>query len=166
MIIFGVDPGTRFTGFGIIRFANNQYHVMDYGVIRPPANAPLEKRYLAIFTSLEHLIEKYKPDSLAVETQFVGKNVQSAIKLGMARGVCLLAAARAKIDVNEYSPTKTKKAVVGRGHASKDQVIKMVQLLLNINQEIKEDAADALAIAICHIHTLSLSTKIQIISGR
>ncbi|MCH9631940.1 MAG: Crossover junction endodeoxyribonuclease RuvC [Chlamydiae bacterium] len=166
MIIIGVDPGTRFTGFGIIEFSNNQYHVIDYGVIRPPTNAPLEKRYLAIFTSLEHLIEKYKPSCLAVETQFVGKNVQSAIKLGMARGVSILAAARAQLEVKEYSPTMTKKAVVGRGHASKEQVIKMIQILLNIDQEIKEDAADALAIALCHIHSLNLNTKIQAIKGR
>ncbi len=166
MIILGIDPGTRFTGFGIIEFINNQHKLLDYGVIRPPYNAPLEKRYLAIFTSIEHLIEKFKPQNLVVETQFVGKNVQSAIKLGMARGVCLLAAARASIDVKEYTPTMTKKSVTGRGHASKKQMQKMVAMLLNIDPEIKEDAADALAIAICHIHTLQLNSKIQTLCGR
>ena len=164
MIIFGVDPGTRFTGFGVIKFTDNQHHVLDYGVIKPPTNAPLEKRYLAIFTSIEHLVQKYKPSLLAIETQFVGKNVQSAIKLGMARGVCLLAAAKAQIGVKEYSPTMTKKAVVGRGHASKEQVQKMIQLLLKLDQEVQEDAADALAIALCHIHSVALQSKLQNLS--
>lgn len=161
MIIIGIDPGTRFTGFGLIHFKDGRYEVIDYGVIQPPLKAPLEKRYLAIFTALEHLIQKYKPSHLAIETQFVDKNVQSAIKLGMARGVCLLAAAKAGIFVSEYSPTMTKKAVVGKGHASKKQMQKMVQLLLNLNSEIKEDAADALALAICHFHSLSLSTSLK-----
>ncbi len=161
MIVFGIDPGTRITGFGIVKLIGNEHHVLDYGVIRPPHNAPLEKRYLAIFTSIEHLIDKFKPASVVIETQFVDKNVQSAIKLGMARGVCILAAARAQIQVAEYSPTLTKKAVVGRGHASKKQVQKMIQLLLNIQEEITEDAADALALCLCHIHTLKYSLQLQ-----
>lgn len=161
MIIIGIDPGTRFTGFGLISFKEGRYDVLDYGVIQPPSKAPLEKRYLAIFTALEHLIQKFNPGYLAIETQYVDKNVQSAIKLGMARGVCLLAAAKAGILVSEYSPTMTKKAVVGKGHASKKQMQKMVQLLLNLEQEVKEDAADALALAICHFHSLNLSTSLK-----
>lgn len=161
MILFGIDPGTRITGFGIVELMGNVYRVLDYGVIRPPEKASLEKRYLAIFTSIEHLIQKYRPDNVVIETQFVDKNVQSAIKLGMARGVCILAAAKAGIDVKEYTPTMTKKAVVGRGHASKRQMQKMVQLLLNISEEIKEDAADALALAICHFHSLKLEHLIK-----
>lgn len=153
MIIIGVDPGTRMTGFGIIEHVNNSYRVLDFGVIQPPLKAPLEKRYLAIFLALEHLMEKYKPVCLAVETQYVDKNVQSAIKLGMARGVAILAAAKAGLEVNEYSPSMAKKAVVGKGGASKKQMQKMIQLLLNLDQEIKEDAADALALAICHLHS-------------
>ncbi len=156
MIILGVDPGTRITGFGIIRSQNSQIQVLDYGTIRPPANAPLAKRYLAIFEALCHLIAKYQPQGLAVETQFVQKNVQSALKLGMARGACLIAAAQADIEVFEYAPTRAKKSVVGKGHASKSQMQKMIRLLLNITEEVQEDAADALAIALCHHHSLSL----------
>lgn len=156
MIVIGVDPGTRFTGFGIIQLVNNTHKVLDFGVITPPSKAPLEKRYLAIFLALEHLIDKYKPISLAVETQYVDKNVQSAIKLGMARGVCVLAGAKADLQISEYSPTMTKKAVVGNGHASKKQMQKMIQLLLNIKEDLKEDAADALALALCHLHSRHL----------
>lgn len=166
MIVFGIDPGTRITGFGIIKFVNNEHHVLDYGIIRPPHNASLEKRYLAIFTSIEHLIDKFKPACIVIETQFVDKNVQSAIKLGMARGVCILAAARAQIEVKEYSPTMTKKAVVGRGHASKRQIQKMIQLLLNIQEEIKEDAADALALSLCHIHSIKYPLQLHNITRK
>lgn len=166
MIVFGVDPGTLKTGFGVIEFLNSQYRLLDFGTICPPAKAPLEQRYLVIFSAIEYLITKHKPHSLAVETQFVDKNVQSAIKLGMARGVCLLAAARANIHVKEYTPTMTKKATVGKGHASKQQVQYMISRMLNISQEIEEDAADALALALCHLHTLQANSKIQALMGR
>lgn len=126
---------------------------MDFGCIRPPYNYDLHKRYLIIFNALEELIFKYAPTAMAVETQFVNKNVQSAIKLGMARGVSIIAAARNNIPIYEYAPKKAKLAVVGNGKASKQQVQKMVQVLLNLkNITLPEDAADALAIALCHSH--------------
>ncbi len=162
MIVIGIDPGTRITGFGIVEVLNNQYQVLDYGVICPPVKAPLEKRYLAIHTALRHLLQTFKPQHLAIETQFVDKNVQSAIKLGMARGVCILAAAQEQIDVHEYTPTTTKKAVVGKGHASKRQVQKMIQLLLGMEKEVCEDTADALAIAICHHHALKFKASLTL----
>lgn len=153
MIIIGVDPGTQITGFGLIEWKNNRSRLIDYGAIKPPAKEPLEKRYYTIFKELDLLIEKYQPDILSVETQFVNKNVQSAIKLGMARGACLIAAAKHGVQVKEYAPTVAKKAVVGKGHASKLQVQKMVQVLLGLNKNLIEDISDALALALCHAHS-------------
>lgn len=152
-IIMGIDPGTRVTGFGILKRENGFLYPLDFGCIRPPYNYDLHKRYLIIFNAIEELIFKYAPTAMAVETQFVNKNVQSAIKLGMARGVSIIAAARNNIPIYEYAPKKAKLAIVGNGKASKHQVQKMVQMHLNLkNITLPEDAADALAIAICHSH--------------
>lgn len=152
-IILGIDPGTRITGYGIIKVAYPRIEPIDFGCIRPPASLSSSDRYLAIFNGIDHLLELYAPDAVAVETQFVKKNIQSAMKLGMARAVAILAASRRKIPVYEYAPTKAKLAVVGHGNASKEQVQRMVQCLLSLSQVPEpEDAADALAIAICHSH--------------
>lgn len=150
-IILGVDPGTIVTGYGIIHVKTPGYQAIDYGCIRPPANLKLSERYLIIFNGLEELITRFQPDVLVVETQYVKKNVQSAIKLGMARGIAIIAAKRKGLPVYEYAPMRAKKAVVGNGRASKQQVQGMVQRLLNLNSSIiPEDASDALALAICH----------------
>jgi crossover junction endodeoxyribonuclease RuvC len=152
-IILGVDPGTRVSGYGIIGVQNNRYELIDYGCIRPPAEALLSERYLIIFESLEELIDSYHPDAVVVETQYIQKNVQSAMKLGMARGVAMIAAKKKRIPVFGYAPTEAKRAVTGNGRASKHQVQGMVQRLLNLESPPHpEDAADALAIAICHAH--------------
>lgn len=154
-IILGVDPGTQVSGYGVITLKGNQYVPVDFGCIRPPAKYKLSDRYLIIFESLEELIEKYKPTALAVETQFVQKNIQSAIKLGMARGVMIVAAKKKNIPIFEYAPTQAKKAVVGNGSASKYQVQSMVQYLLKLSSPPQPlDAADALALAICHAHAM------------
>lgn len=151
MLIIGVDPGTVVTGYGIIRVEGNRYVAVDYGCIRPPAKENLTARYLVIYNALCELLDKHKPGALAVETQYVQKNVQSAIKLGMARGIIVLAAALRGIPVFEYAPSKAKLAVVGRGSASKEQVRGMIQRLLNLSEPPHpDDAADALALAICH----------------
>lgn len=151
MIIIGIDPGTRVTGYGIIEVQGTVYRVLDYGCVRPPANAKLSDRYLILFNAIEELLQQYSPDALAVETQYVDKNVQSAIKLGMARGVAIIAAKRRGLSVFEYTPSKAKSAVVGNGKASKQQVQGMVKLLLQLqDQPMPEDAADALALALCH----------------
>ena len=151
MIIIGIDPGTQITGYGIICVENGNYSAVDYGCIRPPASLKLTDRYLVIFNSVEQLLEKYNPSVLVVETQFVKKNVQSAIKLGMARGIVIVAAKRRGLSIYEYAPTKAKRAVVGNGRASKEQVQAMVKLLLNLREvPTPEDAADALSLAICH----------------
>lgn len=154
-IILGVDPGTRITGYGLIRVLSHGYEPIDFGTIRPSPKLTQAERYLIIFEGIIHLIEKHAAEAVAVESQFVYKNVQSAMKLGMARGAVLLAAAKKGIEVVEYVPKKAKLAVVGNGGASKIQVQKMTQVLLNLSQVPEpEDAADALALAICHAHNL------------
>lgn len=158
MIIFGIDPGTKVTGYGIIRVENSSYRAVDYGCIRPPANLKLSDRYLIIFNGLEELLNKYPPDALVVETQYVDKNVQSAIKLGMARGIAIIAAKRKGVPVFEYAPTKAKQAVTGNGSSSKPHVQKMVQMLLSLAElPFPEDAADALALAVCHANSMRFS---------
>ncbi len=150
-IIMGVDPGTRTSGYGLISLQEREYVPIDYGCIRPPVHFKLSERYLVIFDSIEALIEQYNPTALVVETQFVHRNVQSAIKLGMARGIIMIAAKRRGLPVFEYAPTEAKRAVVGNGKASKFQVQGMVQRLLKLAALPQpEDAADALALAICH----------------
>lgn len=155
-VILGIDPGTVVTGFGIIRLQDltHGYEALDYGCIRPPAHFKLSDRYLIIYNGIEELIDRYQPACLVVETQFVDKNVQSAMKLGMARGIAIIAAKKKSLPVYEYSPAKAKLAVVGTGKASKFQVQGMIQRLLNLAAVPEpEDAADALALAICHAQT-------------
>lgn len=150
-MILGVDPGTHITGYGVIAKGQGKWKAIDYGCIKPPKSMKLSERYLEIHYGIDQLIETYAPEVLVVETQFVHKNVQSAIKLGMARGVILLSALRKGVKVVEYAPAKAKKAVVGRGNATKAQVQSMTQRLLEL-EEIPEpeDAADALMLALCH----------------
>ncbi len=151
MIIIGIDPGTRITGYGILLCQEGRCKVVDFGCIKPPINAKISDRYLIIFEAVDQLLERYQPEVLVVETQFVKENVQSAIKLGMARGVVLIAAKRRGIPVVEYAPTQAKRAVVGNGRASKSQVQHMVMHLLELDSLPEpEDAADALSLALCH----------------
>lgn len=151
-IILGIDPGTRITGYGLVQ---GEKKVLDYGCIRPPLKLSVHERYLFIFNAIEYLINHFNPTALAIETQFVYKNPQSAMKIGMARGVAILAATRRQIPVFEYTPKKAKLAACGNGAASKQQVQKMIQLLLGLPSPPEpEDAADALALALCHAHTL------------
>lgn len=161
MIVIGVDPGTQVTGFGIIGVEGvRQYVALDYGCIRPPPSMKLSDRYHTIYKGMLALLERYHPDALAVETQYVSRNPQSALKLGMARGVIVIAAKEKMIPVYEYTPSKAKKAVVGHGKASKQQVQGMMQMLLNLPHTPEpEDAADALALALCHIQASQSSWK-------
>jgi crossover junction endodeoxyribonuclease RuvC len=162
-IILGIDPGTRITGYGIIKAQDLSLVPLDFGCIRPPPRLDNPERYLALFNGLEKLLDLYPPDAVAVETQFVYKNVQSALKLGMARGVVLIAAARRGIPVFEYAPKKAKLAVVGNGSASKEQVQRMVQLLLRLPiLPEPEDAADALALAVCHANSMAFNEKVSV----
>ena len=150
-IIIGVDPGTRITGYGIIVSKEQKHSVIDYGCIRPPAKLELSDRYHIIYKGIKNLLDLHAPVALAVETQYVKKNIQSALKLGMVRGVIIIAAKEYGIPIFEYAPTKAKLAVVGTGQASKEQVQSMVKMLLNLSKiPTPEDAADALSLAICH----------------
>jgi crossover junction endodeoxyribonuclease RuvC len=151
-LILGIDPGTRVSGYGLLEVNGRNYAAIDYGCIRPPSSFKLSERYLVIFRGVDELIEKYRPHAVVVETQYVNKNAQSAIKLGMARGAVLIAAKNRGLPVFEYAPTNAKKAI-GNGRASKHQVQAMVQSLLSLLMPPPEDAADALALAICHSHT-------------
>lgn len=151
-LILGIDPGTRITGYGLIR-VRSPLTPIDFGIIRPPPDLPLAERYRILFEAIDRLIERFHPTDLAIESQFVLKNAQSALKLGMAKGMALLAASRRNLSICEYSPKQAKLAVVGTGNASKEQVQKMVQALLHLpHLPEPEDAADALALAICHAH--------------
>lgn len=153
-IILGIDPGTRITGYGIIS-SGQIPSVLDFGCIRPPAKLPLPERYKILFESIEILLEKHNPTAVAIESQFVLKNAQSAIKLGMAKAMAVLAAARKNIPIFEFAPKKAKLAVVGNGNASKQQVQKMIQVLLRLpHLPEPEDAADALALALCCSHEI------------
>lgn len=155
MIVIGIDPGTATTGYGVIDEDNDgNFNVLDYGVVITRADLSLEKRLKIIYDSLTSLIILHKPASAAVEKLFFKQNVTNAISVGQARGVILLAFANSGIPVAEYSPAEVKSAVSGYGGAEKAQVQAMVKAILNLNETPKpDDAADALAIAICHINS-------------
>lgn len=154
MRIIGIDPGFAITGYGIVDYIGNKFSVVDVGVISTEAGLELSDRLLSISNCLDALIIKYKPEAMAVEELFFNTNVKTAIKVGHGRGVALLSAAKAGIKVTEYTPLQVKQSVVGYGRAKKEQVQQMVKILLNLEKIPKpDDAADALAIAICHAHS-------------
>lgn len=148
--ILGLDPGLRNTGWGIIHFDKGQLSHVAHGVVHSDQKSTLAERLNQIFIGLTQIIDQYSPDEAAVEETFVNTNATSTLKLGMARGIVLLAPAQAKLAIGEYSANKVKKCVVGAGHADKNQVAMMVQHLLPKAGTVKLDAADALAVAICH----------------
>lgn len=160
MIILGVDPGTNVTGFGVINYKKNTYNRVTHGIIKLPSSKSLSLKLEIIYNELDKLIKLYKPDEFAIETAFYGKNVQSAMKIGYARGVSILAAVHNKIPTSEYSPREVKKSIVGNGAASKEQVSFMIKTLLEIKSvKMKYDESDALAIALCHAFRLKSTTK-------
>ena len=153
MITLGIDPGTRVMGYGVVEGVGSRLKHIAYGAIVTKTNDPLSIRLKQIYDSLTQIVEKYQPDVVSIEDIFYAKNVKSALKLGHARGVAMLAGANAGLEVFEYTPTAIKSAVVGFGRADKVQVQQMVKMLLNLPEPPQEDAADALAAAICHINT-------------
>jgi crossover junction endodeoxyribonuclease RuvC len=158
--ILGLDPGLGTTGWGVIEADGNRLAHIANGQIRTDTAAPLPRRLASLADQLEQLIAGQRPDAAAAEEVFVNKNPQSTLKLGQARGVVLMCAARAGIDVGEYSPALVKKAVVGTGRAEKAQVHAMVSRLLPGVKIAGPDAADALAVAITHAHHLATSRRI------
>ena len=150
MIILGIDPGSRITGYGVIDASGRRPQYVDSGCIRMNTDEPMANRLLTIFQGVNQLIALYRPEVLSIEEVFLHKNPQSALKLGQARGVVMCAAAMAELTVAEYAATRIKQTVVGRGHAAKEQVQHMVQSLLKLNRKPQADAADALAAALTH----------------
>jgi crossover junction endodeoxyribonuclease RuvC len=150
--ILGLDPGLRNTGWGIIESQGNHLKYIAHGVVQSDDRLDLAQRLQQLYQGLRDVMERYTPQEAAVEETFVNANPASALKLGMARGVVLLAPAMAHLVVGEYAANRVKKSVVGAGHASKSQVSFMVQRLLSGCGAVHQDAADALAVAICHAH--------------
>ena len=162
MRILGIDPGIRCTGYGVIAMANREPTLVDYGTIRPPAVEGIGERLSVLYDDLTLLIEMQTPDHMAIESAFYGVNVKSAMILGQARGVALLCAAHQHLTTAEYAPRKVKLATTGNGRASKDQVQAMVQRILNLDHLPQpQDAADALAVALCHSQQLQLAALLE-----
>jgi len=151
--VLGIDPGSIVTGFAILEKGNNGLIHVHSGEIRPSARESFAVRLKGIYRSLQTVINDFEPDDVAIEGVFLAKNPQSAIKLSHVRGVTMLAAAEAGLEFYDYSRRAVKLAVVGFGQASKEQVQKMVQALVSLKEMPSPDTADALAVAICHIHT-------------
>jgi crossover junction endodeoxyribonuclease RuvC len=152
MRILGLDPGLLRTGWGLIVSEGGRLRYLDCGVIRPKPAAPMAERLAELFEALDALVTRTAPQAAAVEETFVNKNPKAALSLGQARGIALMAPARFRVPVAEYAATTIKKALVGAGHADKDQVTAMVRLLLPGAQIHIADAGDALAVAVCHAH--------------
>ncbi len=154
-VIVGIDPGTLFTGYGVVAENSGELQCLAFGVIESKATLHMHLRLLHLGTQLGFLFEKYKPKCVVIEKAFFAKNAESAMKLGQARGICLYESSRARLPIFEYNPTEVKKGLTGSGRAEKDQVQMMVQLLLNLSagaklEMTKLDMSDALALAIHH----------------
>lgn len=162
MLIFGIDPGTAVTGFGVIRVKNNSVSWVDSGVITTSGKLPLAERLEVIYDSLQEKLHQHNPQRVCIEEAFYGKNVHTTLVLGHARGVTMLAAMKVGSVVAEYSPREIKKSITGNGNASKDQVSYMVKMLLSppVAHE-HADAYDALALALCDFHTAGLAARIR-----
>jgi len=152
--VLGLDPGTATTGYGLVQARGSQLHCIAYGTLNTPAKTPMPERLAMLFAELKTLITQYQPESAAVEQLFFYRNVTTAISVAQARGVVLLALQQAGLSIGEYTPLQVKQGVVGYGGADKKQVQQMVKVLLGLNEIPKpDDAADALAVAICHSHS-------------
>ncbi|MEI6578743.1 MAG: crossover junction endodeoxyribonuclease RuvC [Eubacteriales bacterium] len=153
MIILGIDPGYAIVGYGVVEYKNNHFTVLSYGVVTTVAGMPFNERLEIIYNGVSDIIEKYKPVSLSIEKLFYNSNAKTVIDVSQARGVLILAAQKQKLSVSEYTPLQVKQSVVGYGRAEKKQVQEMTRILLNLEKIPKpDDAADALALAICHAH--------------
>jgi len=157
VLVLGVDPGASATGYGVVASSDGVLRAVEYGSVSTSPRDPFSSRLLQIFSRLAELIRCYQPEWAAIESLIFAKNVQSAFKLGQARGVALLAAAQSGLAIAEYTPLQVKSAVTGYGAAGKGQVQQMVESLLGLTEPLRStDAADALAVAICHHHSAKL----------
>lgn len=163
-IILGIDPGSRITGYGLIEERNNKVRYLDSGCIRT-GQGDLSEKLLQIYDGICLLMDRYNPDEAAIEQIFMYKNAASALKLGHARGVAMVAMASHRISVHEYSPREIKQSVSGYGAAEKEQIKQMVMHLLLLDKPPQSDAADALAIALCHSYQRHLRAKLKLLQG-
>ena len=162
MRIVGIDPGCESTGYGIIESNGSDHKAILYGVIKTSAHRPFHERLLKLYNELDGILAREKVEAMAIEEVFYSANVESALKLSHARGVILLAAAHHGLLVCEYSPLEIKKGVVGYGRAGKEQVQSMVSFLLGLSPPpTPSDAADALAVALCHAHRLQAAAMLE-----
>lgn len=160
MIILGIDPGFAIVGYGVIRYENNRFSVVEYGAITTGSKEEMFSRFKKIHDALSEIIDRIKPDVMSIEELFFNSNQKTAINVAQARGVLLLAALNRNIPVFEYTPLQIKQAIVGYGRAEKKQVQQMVKMLLKLDEIPKpDDTADALAIAVCHAHSFSPMSK-------
>lgn len=167
MRVIGVDPGSQTTGWGVVEGDGRRYSLVAFGSIRAPASMRFSARLLKICNGLEEVIAEHRPDACALEDAFLATNVKVSMKLGQVRGVVLLLAERAGLEISEYSPRLIKQTVVGYGNAEKHQVQEMVRLLLKLRSiPAPHDAADALAAAICHFHHARFTERIVAAIGQ
>lgn len=161
-IVLGIDPGTATTGYGVVgRDAAGDFVLLACGVIRTAAHTPMHLRLRELFQDLQALIAEFQPHALAVEKLFFGRNVTTAISVGQARGAVLLAAALSELEVAEYTPAEVKQAIAGYGNADKQQVQQMVQRILQLDEIPRpDDAADGVAVAVCHLQSLHYQRRI------
>ncbi len=162
MRVIGVDPGSRVCGYAVVESSGNDLRYIKSGTIIPPVDNSLPKRLDFIYSGILKVIEEFSPTCMSIEDIFFAKNAKSAIKLGQARGVAILAAASKELSVNEYAPTKIKLALTGKGRANKAEVQKMLTLLLGVDEFQNTDESDAVAIAICHINFSRFESMIGI----
>ena len=161
MRVLGIDPGSETLGWGVVDGSGNRYSLVEFGTVRSNPRQAFSKRLAGIYAGVEAIVDRLEPDALAIEEAFYSINVNVAMKLGQVRGVLLLLAEQRELEIAEYAPRLIKKTVVGYGNAEKHQVGEMVRLLLNLKAApTPHDAADALAIAICHFHHCGLKEKL------
>ena len=160
MIILGIDPGYGTIGYGVIEKLNCKIRAIDYGVITTPKEKPIAERLVMIYDAMNHIIDKFKPDEIALEELFFNTNITTGIKVAQARGVLVLSAIKSCGKLFEYTPLQVKMALTGEGRAEKRQVQYMVKMLLKLSTVPRpDDAADALAVAVCHAHTVSFNKR-------
>ncbi|MBW1702085.1 MAG: crossover junction endodeoxyribonuclease RuvC [Deltaproteobacteria bacterium] len=162
MIVLGIDPGSRVTGYGLVEKKDNEMTCIHSGHIAPSGRIPFYDRIHFIFQVMVEILEQYRPQEMAIEDLFYAKNVKSSLKLGHARGAVLIAAVHCGVKIFEYTPLEIKKSIVGYGRATKEQVRSMVQVILKLKDIPNLDTSDALATAICHLNW----TRFEAITGQ
>jgi crossover junction endodeoxyribonuclease RuvC len=161
MLVLGIDPGTAITGYGLVRKEGDDLTLVDYGTITTSKQMRLPQRLQTIYHELGEIVSRHRPSAVAVEKLFFSKNVRTALSVGQARGVALLAVADAEVPCHEYTPLQVKQSVVGYGRATKEQIQQLVKMLLGLDFVPEpDDAADAIAVAICHIHSARLKAML------